>query len=76
VDAVLGAEAFYVEENDFDRSLGQVLDEVARLPRDELNRRGRALCAQVISEFDWTLGADRMAAFINGLPAKGSRASE
>jgi glycosyltransferase involved in cell wall biosynthesis len=67
VDAVLGEEAFYIDENDFDRSLAAALDMAAAAPRDELNRRGRALCAQATSQFNWPRGAGRMAEFVRGL---------
>lgn len=73
VDTVLGREAFYLNEADFERSLGAMLDEVAMVPREELNRRGQALCAQVISHFNWARGAERMAAFVSGLAQPDSR---
>lgn len=64
VDAVLGDQAFYFDENDFEASLDQALEYVERIPRAELNRRGAAVQERVLANFSWAQQAERIARFI------------
>ena len=67
VDLVLGEEAFYFDETDFDRSLGGALVRVAETPRAELRRRGAAIQNRLLTEFSWQRQGERLAQFIHAV---------
>jgi glycosyltransferase involved in cell wall biosynthesis len=71
VDAVLGPNAWYFDEHDFDRSLSAALDELTATPRDELDRRGAAIQRQVLSEFSWPKLGEKLAPFLSEVIARG-----
>jgi glycosyltransferase involved in cell wall biosynthesis len=64
VDEVLGNEAFYFDERDFDRNLGATIDRVAEMDRAGLDRRGAALQERVTRNYGWQKQAAKMAEFI------------
>jgi len=64
VDVILGTEAFYFDENDFDRTLDAALTEIAGLPREELRRRGAAIQRRMLTEYSWERQGGRFADFL------------
>jgi len=64
VDEILGADAFYFDENDFEHSLTGALGAVAGAPRAELRRRGAALQQRMLEEFSWARQGRRLAEFL------------
>jgi glycosyltransferase involved in cell wall biosynthesis len=73
VDVILGPEAFYFEAEDFERSLGEVLRQVAATPRAELRCRGAAIQERVRTEFSWDQQGKRCAEFLRGVLAEAGR---
>jgi glycosyltransferase involved in cell wall biosynthesis len=67
VDRVLGDAALYIETDEFERALSRKLREVAALERAELGRRGAALRARVLEEYNWDRQAERMIEFLTPL---------
>ena len=67
VDLVLGDEACYFDEKDFERSLDQALVRVAETPRAELRRRGAAIQSRLLTEFSWQRQGERLAQFIRAV---------
>jgi glycosyltransferase involved in cell wall biosynthesis len=67
VDHILGPDALYFDENDFDRSLDEALGRVSALTRAELRERGANLQARLLTEYAWPLQGERLAGFINGV---------
>ena len=67
VEIVLGPEAFYFDENDFDSTLRRAVVEIAGRPRAELRRRGIALNERITSQFSWARQTAAMAEFIRQL---------
>lgn len=67
VDHILGPDALYFDENDFDRSLDEALGRVSGLARAELLERGASLQARLLREYAWPLQGERLARFINGV---------
>jgi glycosyltransferase involved in cell wall biosynthesis len=76
VDAVLGPEAFYFEASHFEPSLSRTLDEIAEVPREELNGRGAAIQQRLLREFAWPKQGERLARFLKSLLAEGGRQSQ
>lgn len=64
VDRILGEEAFYFDEHDFDRSLAEALDRVAAMPRGELRRRGRNIQRHMLEAYSWRQQGQRLADFL------------
>ena len=64
VDAVLGNEAFYFDEHDFDRGLRAALKQVAATPRAELRRRGAAIQERLLTQFTWAQQGQKLAGFL------------
>ena len=64
VDVVLGDQAFYFDEHDFDASLDRALEKVEAVSRSELNRRGAAIQARVLANYAWAQQAERIAKFV------------
>jgi len=67
-ELVLGQEAFYFDETDFDATLRGAVAEIAALPRAELRRRGIALSERITGQFSWAQQAASMATFIKRIP--------
>lgn len=63
-ELVLGPEAFYFDENDFESTLRKAVAEIADLPRAELRRRGLVLGERITRQFSWAQQAGAMSAFI------------
>jgi glycosyltransferase involved in cell wall biosynthesis len=63
-EEILGPEAIYFDERDFDHSLAQKLSEMELMSRTELNRRGLALQQKLITEYSWARQGQRLAEFI------------
>ena len=70
VDQVLGPEAFYFDENGFDRSLDEALDRVAAIPRSELHRRGTSIQERILKTYSWSQQGERVAEFVLGVLAQ------
>jgi len=68
-DVVLGSEAYYFDEHQFEPSLDQSLELLANTPREELNRRGTALQERFLSRYSWTQQGERLASFLGKLLA-------
>jgi glycosyltransferase involved in cell wall biosynthesis len=68
VTEVLGPAAFYLDEAALDSSLAKQLVALSRMPRAELNQRGRKVQERVMTEFTWARQAAHMAEFILSLP--------
>lgn len=64
VDLVLGEEAFYFDEHQFDASLDQALARIEEISRPELDRRGAAIQERVVANYSWAQQAERLAAFL------------
>jgi glycosyltransferase involved in cell wall biosynthesis len=67
VDAVLGENAYYFDEGDFDCSLSQRLDELAATPRSELRRRGTAIQERLLRQYSWAQQGEKLAQFLVGV---------
>ncbi len=67
VEDVLGPEAFYFDQQDFNRSLRTSLQVLSDTKRTELDRRGTAIQQRIVSQFSWTKQGGRVAAFLNRL---------
>lgn len=67
VSTVLGPKAAYFDPYEFEPSLKAKLNELAGLPRAELNHRGVSVQRRVLTEFSWTKQAERMALFLQRL---------
>jgi glycosyltransferase involved in cell wall biosynthesis len=63
-DKILGDQAFYFDEYDYDRSLGNALDQLIQVPRAELNRRGANLQERLVTHYSWAQQGQRLAEFI------------
>lgn len=70
IDTVLGAEAFYFDAADFNRSLRQQLEQIAALPPAELTRHGQAIRQRVVTDYSWERQMRRTADFIQSLPTR------
>lgn len=68
-DLVLGPEAYYFDEHNFDSSLDQSLEQLASTPRQELNRRGAALQRRLLCQYSWAQQGERLAGFFKKLLA-------
>ena len=64
VEEVLGPDAFYFLADPFLDNLCKGLNELAKIPRTELRRRGHAIQDRVTKEYSWDRQAARMAEFI------------
>ena len=75
IEHVLGPEAFYFDERDFAASLRSQLLAIAAISRAELRRRGAAIRARIITDYNWSRQAGAMAEFIRdpGLKLQGGR---
>lgn len=69
-DVVLGPDAYYFDEHQFDASLGEKLDELSHTPRTELDRRGAAIQQRLITRFTWKQQGERLNEFLSRLLAK------
>ena len=69
VEDVLGPEAIYFDPQNFQRSLGKALKNVASLGRAELDRRGQAVQQRVTSQFSWGRQGARLASFLQKICA-------
>src|SRR6185436_2789123 len=67
VDAVLGEQAFYFDEEKFVPSLTEALARVAGTPRAEFRRRGAAIQKRLLQNFTWTQQGERLAKFLQRL---------
>jgi glycosyltransferase involved in cell wall biosynthesis len=65
VERILGDQAFYFDENDFEASLDQALSRLATVPREELNRRGMSIQQRLVNNFSWLQQGRRLAGFIH-----------
>ena len=68
-EVVLGSEAYYFDEHNFESSLDQTLEQLTKTPREELNRRGAALQKRLLSRFSWARQGERLAGFLRKLLA-------
>jgi Glycosyl transferases group 1 len=66
-DLVLGPEASYFDEHNFESSLDEALEQLAKTPREELNRRGAVLQRRLLSQFSWAQQGERLAGFLRKL---------
>lgn len=66
-DVVLGEDAFYFDAADFDQSLEAALTALHDVPRSELDRRGLATRARVLSGFTWARQGQRLSGFLLSL---------
>jgi glycosyltransferase involved in cell wall biosynthesis len=66
-DAILGEEAYYFDEHDFERSLRAALGQIAAVPRPELRRRGAAIQARLLRNFGWERQGTVLANFLSEL---------
>ena len=64
VDKLLGDQAFYFDEYDYDRSLGNALEQLIQVPRAELNRRGASVQEHLVTHYSWAQQGQRLAEFI------------
>ncbi len=65
VDEVLGDGGLYFEAENLEASLRGRLVEVAAMDRAELQRRGAAIRARILRDFNWDAQAARMIDFLN-----------
>ena len=65
VDRILGDQAFYFDENDFEASLDQALNDLATLSRDQLNSSGSSIQHRLINNFSWLQQGRRLAGFVH-----------
>lgn len=72
VDRILGQEAFYFDELDFDRSLDESLNHVAGLPRPVLRQRGARLQEHVLQKYSWAQQGERLASFLSTVIFRGT----
>ena len=63
-DRILGDQAFYFDEYDYDRSLGNALEQLTQVPRAELNRRGASVQERLLTNYSWAQQGERLASFI------------
>jgi glycosyltransferase involved in cell wall biosynthesis len=73
VDRILGEEAFYFDENDFQRSLEESLDRIGGLPKSELRERGARLQERMLNDYSWAQQGERLARFLSTAIAKGDQ---
>ncbi len=73
VDEVLGPEAWYFSEHDFDRTLATALDELAATPRSELDRRGQATQKRVMERYSWPNLGENLAPFLDEVISRGKQ---
>ena len=66
-DLVLGPEAYYFNEHNFESSLDEALEQLTKTPREELNRRGAALQERLLSQYSWAQQGERLAGFLRKL---------
>jgi hypothetical protein len=64
VDRILGEQAFYFDENAFETSLDEALVRISGLAPEELNRRGQAVQARLLSNFTWPQQGERLSVFL------------
>jgi hypothetical protein len=64
VEAVLGADAWYFDAAEFEKSLGTELERLANIPRSELHRRGAAVQQKILTEYSWDEQGRRVAEFL------------
>ena len=67
VDEVLKADALYLDAGKLPDSLCEMLREVSKMDRAELQRRGAAIRNRLLQDFNWDEQARRMVAFITPL---------
>jgi len=67
VDRVLGDQAFYFDETDFEQTLDVALEKVAETPRAELYRRGLRLQERLLKDYSWPEQGQRVARFLGEL---------
>ena len=63
-DKILGDQAYYFDEYDYDRSLGNALEQLIQAPRAELNRRGASVQEHLVTHYSWAQQGQRLAEFI------------
>ena len=68
-DEVIGPEGFYIENENFEESLRQKLQEIAGMDRTELQRRGTAIRNRIHTEYNWDAQARRMIDFLQATVA-------
>lgn len=64
--SILGSHAYYFDADDYQASLGRMLDLLAATPRAELHRRGAELQRHVLREYSWDIQGRRLASFLEG----------
>jgi len=67
VDAILGEQAYYFDEHNFEPTLTQKLVELAATPRAELKMRGTAVQARVLEQFSWDKQGKKLADFLHSV---------
>ena len=68
-DQILGEDAFYFDETEFDRSLDDALERVSTLPRVELHQRGMKIQERLLSNYSWAQQGQCLADFLLSLLA-------
>lgn len=66
-DAALGDDGIYFGTDNFEETLAKKIQEVSRMDRSELRRRGRAIRERVLKEFSAEEQARRIFEFVEGL---------
>lgn len=63
-DKILGPHAYYFNADQYNASLGQMLDTLVNTPRAELRRRGQELQNHLLAEFQWESQGRRLTSFL------------